>query len=83
LEEGIEKIAIYEWKEQFKHVAIQLDNGYWASKIGDFEDIVHYKLEAVEGHMFKAKTFGQPKFYMKRPRPIDNILSSSNLVPLF
>jgi hypothetical protein len=29
--------------EKVKHAARQLDNGYWASKIGSMEDIIHEK----------------------------------------
>jgi hypothetical protein len=82
LETGIQKIAIFEKDNEFKHVAIQLENGYWSSKMGDFEDIVHYELNAVEGYPYKRKSFGKVAYYMKRPRPDNTPISSTLLVPL-
>jgi hypothetical protein len=66
LEEGFEKIAIYEKDGKFKHVARQLSNGNWTSKIGEFEDIEHYNLEAVEGHPYKSMSYGRPTHFMRR-----------------
>lgn len=69
LEDGFEKIALYEKDEWFKHVARQLPNGNWTSKIGEFEDIEHYSLAAVEGHPHKDMSYGKPRYFMKRIRP--------------
>jgi hypothetical protein len=66
LEDGFEKIAIYKKNNDFKHVARQLPNGKWTSKMGDFEDIEHTTLEAVEGYLYKFYTFGKVSFFMKR-----------------
>jgi hypothetical protein len=82
LEAGIQKIAIFEKDNQFKHVSIQLENGYWASKMGDFEDIVHYDVTSVEGYLYKFRSFGKVRFFMKRKRPPDSPISSTVLVPL-
>lgn len=41
LEAGYEKVAIYARLNIPQHVARQLDNGKWTSKIGDLEDITH------------------------------------------
>ena len=40
-ESGYEKIAIYEFVGQFTHVALQLDDGRWTSKLGERETITH------------------------------------------
>jgi hypothetical protein len=65
LVEGIEKIALYEGRENyFEHVARQLENGNWTSKIGEFEDIEHYTLEALSN----PTNYGQVVFFMERKR---------------
>lgn len=50
-ENGINKIAIYinTNRNHFKHVARQLPNGKWASKLGDWEDIEHSSAEDLLG----------------------------------
>jgi hypothetical protein len=45
---GVEKIAIYVRSDIPSHVARQLPNGKWTSKLGLREDIEH-DLEALEG----------------------------------
>jgi len=66
LEDGFQKIAIY---AEFiggiptpTHAAIQLDDGRWASKIGDFEDIEHLTVEDLT-----CPSYGSPALYMRRP----------------
>lgn len=48
LETGIEKLAIYADPDFPLHVARQLPNGYWTSKLGPKEDIEH-ELEGLAG----------------------------------
>lgn len=63
-EEGCQKIAIYmDKKGAPQHVARQLDNGKWTSKLGDFEDIEHNNLEGLEG-----KEYGEARVYLKRKK---------------
>ena len=63
-EKGIEKIAIFQDKfGNFTHVAIQLENENWSSKMGDYEDIIHYSLEAVG-----KGDYGEPVIFMQRKR---------------
>ncbi|MBE9061931.1 hypothetical protein [cf. Phormidesmis sp. LEGE 11477] len=51
-EAGFLKIAIYGDAYQTpKHVARQLANGEWTSKIGQYEDIRHKTLKALTGHL--------------------------------
>ena len=52
LEEGIEKVALFVSQEgEYKHVARQLTDGAWTSKIGRNEDIRH-ELQQLEGDEF-------------------------------
>jgi hypothetical protein len=52
-ERGFEKIAIYADKEGIvTHVARQLSSGEWTSKLGDWEDIRHKNLAAIEGSFY-------------------------------
>jgi hypothetical protein len=58
LEEGIEKIAIYCNKNpilntvEVSHAARQLPTGKWTSKLGDWDDIEHDSLSALEGDFY-------------------------------
>jgi hypothetical protein len=70
LEDGIEKIAIFvkrgwDGKPVPTHAAIQLENGYWSSKLGDFEDITHFTLACLRGHVY-----GIVHCYLKRLRQL-------------
>jgi len=59
---GFQKIAIYLDKDgDPSHAARQLENGFWTSKVGDYEDIEHKRLETL-------KDYGQAAIYMRRPR---------------
>ncbi|MEO1396223.1 MAG: hypothetical protein AAFV90_25275 [Cyanobacteria bacterium J06634_5] len=50
LEPGFLKLAIYGDAQKVpRHVARQLANGEWTSKIGQYEDIRHKTLEALTG----------------------------------
>jgi hypothetical protein len=65
LEEEFEKIAIYaDGSGIGTHVARQLKNGEWTSKIGDFQDIEHSSLKCLNG-----PCYGSPVAYMRRPMP--------------
>ena len=51
LQDGFEKVAIYESASGVKHMARQLRTGRWTSKLGGLEDIEHAcpaELEGVE-----------------------------------
>jgi len=64
LEAGFEKIAIYvDIVGEPTHAALQLADGRWTSKMGDFEDIEHLTPQDVGG-----PGYGKPHSYMKRPR---------------
>ena len=62
-EPRIEKLAIYVVGEDSpKHVARQLPDGRWTSKIGDLEDIAHTSIRDVA-----AGRYGYPRFFLSRP----------------
>ena len=67
LEAGIEKVAIYgkgpAGAEVPTHAALQLENGEWTSKLGDFEDIKHVAAGDVDGPLY-----GHVLCYLARPR---------------
>ena len=63
LEQGIEKVAIFlKPKNVPTHMARQLPDGTWTSKLGDKQDIIHDNLRAVEG-----RTYGEVKQILCRP----------------
>lgn len=65
LEIGFEKIAFYVKDGSVEHIARQLENGHWTSKLGEhYEDIEHYTLEALEGTLY-----GNAEVFMKRKKP--------------
>lgn len=61
-EEGIEKVAFYVKENIVEHSSRQLENGWWASKLGSYEDIEYKLLEGLEG-----EEYGQVKMIMMRP----------------
>ena len=63
LEDGFERVAIYTDRSDIPtHVAKQLPNGKWTSKLGSLEDIEH-SLQALEG-----REYGKVVMIMKRVR---------------
>ena len=62
LEPGYEKIALYAFVGQFAHVARQLEDGRWTSKLGNREVITHPLLSSL------AESFyGNVHCIMRRP----------------
>ena len=68
LEAEFTKIVLYEGVSPedkeigFSHIALQLKNGMWRSKLGTWEDITHLAPETIEGDYY-----GRPVVYMKHP----------------
>ena len=60
VEEGYKKIVIYGNRGFASHAAIQLDDIWYQSKMGEYE-ICKHKLEAIEGILY-----GYPKVWMKK-----------------
>lgn len=63
LEVGYEKVAIFSKGDKVKHMARQLENGKWTSKMGNYEDIEHNDLRAIEDGMY-----GKVVRFLKRIR---------------
>ena len=67
LENGFEKVAIYakliDGKSVPTHASRQLSNGRWTSKLGEAEDIVHDRVEDVDG-----PAYGTSVRYLRRLR---------------
>lgn len=64
LEKGVEKLAIFAKKNgEFKHIARQLENATWTSKMGDYEDIDHKDL-----HTVADGEYGRIVLFLKRIR---------------
>jgi hypothetical protein len=62
-ERGFEKIALYANDVgQPTHAAKQMESGKWSSKLGDWEDVEHATLEALEGDFY-----GKVAQILKRP----------------
>jgi hypothetical protein len=54
LEAGFRKVAIYAKAGTPTHAARQLSDGRWTSKLGEWEDIEHATLQALEGGTYGA-----------------------------
>lgn len=78
LEKGFEKIALYGIGKSVKHAARQLENGYWTSKLGDYQDIEHYTVSILEG-----RGYGQATIFMKRKKAGKFSLMLSKMNKLF
>ena len=65
LETGHEKIAVYVKDGVLTHAARQMENGRWTSKLGNFHDIEHDSLEALQGDGFGE--YGSAEMFMARP----------------
>lgn len=62
-EVGFEKIALYaEADDTPTHAARQLEDGRWASKCGQFQDIVHELPDSICGH----HSYGEIAMFMRR-----------------
>ena len=62
LEPGFEKIALYGIGMMYTHVARQLGDGRWTSKLGQLEDITHSSTDALED-----SDYGEVVQFMRRP----------------
>jgi hypothetical protein len=68
LEQGIEKVALYvDDQNEVSHAARQLEDGSWASKLGDWEDVEHYMLEGLSKHINKP-AYGTVTKILRRSR---------------
>lgn len=61
-EEGYEKVAIYVNESNVpQHLARDIGDGRWQSKLGDLQDIHQHTLEAVE-----IESYGKAKYFMRK-----------------
>ena len=61
LEDGYQKVALFEVQGQAKHAALQMPNGRWRSKIGDGPLIEHDTPESLAGELY-----GNPTVFLRR-----------------
>lgn len=66
LDEALEKIAVWFDGERFLHVAKQLENGWWSSKLGIYHDISHATNECLCGG--RPNEYGSDPEFLARPR---------------
>lgn len=60
-EAGYQKIALYEAQAEMTHVALQMPNGRWRSKLGRGPVIEHHSPESLSG-----VNYGNPTAFMRR-----------------
>jgi hypothetical protein len=70
-EKGFEKVAIFAKDDQVTHVARQLWNGRWSSKLGHWE-LIEHDLDAVAG-----QAYGEIEQVMSRKRTIRRIIADA------
>lgn len=61
LENGFEKVAIYEQAGEVTHMARQSTDGWWLSKLGPAWDVKHVRPECLT-----SNDYGAPIAYMRR-----------------
>ncbi len=50
--ESVQRLALFARGTEPTHAARQLINGRWTSKLGKFVDIVHHRVQDLEGHAY-------------------------------
>lgn len=66
LEEGLEKVAIYADGNSPTHMARQLSDGHWTSKLGKGVDVSHDGLDLLEGD-----EYGRVAVILQRIKPME------------
>jgi hypothetical protein len=66
-EAGVEKIAIYTLNGKPTHAARQLQDGFWASKLGREEDVEHSTPERLVSYP-GCSIYGKVEMFMQRRR---------------
>ena len=64
-ESGFQKVALYSKQGNWTHVAVQLPDGNWSSKLGLEEDIHHRTPESLTG-----ESYGEVHCIMRRRRTL-------------
>jgi hypothetical protein len=65
-EDGVEKICVYADNGEFSHVAVQVSEAWWSSKLGGENDISHRRLESLLHG--RPERYGETLSFMSRPR---------------
>ena len=70
LESDCEKVAIYvDLLNRPTHMARQLSSGWWTSKLGGLEDVIHRTLSEIEGAGIPDdRDYGRVAIFLKRPK---------------
>jgi hypothetical protein len=76
---GMEKIAIYGENDGFDHVAFQLPDGRWSSKLGELNDLRHESLDVLSGPSFIE--YGPVVLFMERERHPHPLAERGFLLP--
>lgn len=63
-EASFQKVAIYAFGNRVKHMARQLDTGFWTSKLGHGWDISHHTTESLI-----CPQYGDSISYLRKPVP--------------
>ena len=75
-EDGFGKLVLYATSTGSpQHVARQLADGRWSSKLGDEEDIVH-----AEPSSLSASRYGNPRLFMRRRTVVEDNLTDAQAV---
>ncbi len=56
VEDGYQKVSLYEVNGEMKHAAIQMPNGRWRSKMGQGPVIEHHSPQSLSGGMYGDAT---------------------------
>jgi hypothetical protein len=67
LEDGFEKIAVYATWGEWNHVARQLKDGQWTSKIGGLLDMTHAELDSLTD-----SDYGDVACFLKKPIGVEH-----------
>jgi hypothetical protein len=69
-ESDCEKVAIYvDLLNRPTHMARQLSSGWWTSKLGGLEDVIHRTLSEIEGTGIPDdRDYGRVAIFLRRPK---------------
>jgi hypothetical protein len=77
-EYGFQKVALYAvthpdgWKQP-RHMAVQLRDGEWKSKLGKDKDIIHKRLAHLEDNTLHSWSYGKVVVILKKQLPKEHL----------
>ena len=74
LEAGWQKLALYAREGVPTHMARQLPDGRWTSKLGRDVDITHSTTDALEDTVRRESDYGKVVCYLRRPTPAKQVV---------